>query len=291
MADYTTSANLRSTEMLSGGAIPQPDSAPIADNVFIPVGTMVGIDSSGNATPVSANWIGRPRGIAIATYDNTGVGHAAGAFKVEFHRGVASLDMAGSTDALTAADKGRRCYVVDNHTVARTSSSGDRAIAGTFEGLDDDGTSALVRVGVAGVDDAPAVDIELVAAADLSSSQNLFIKVDSNGKAALAGAGDPAIGVLMNAPGTGAIAIVRVAGIARVIAGGAVTKGAFVASDSAAKAKAAVTAVTDTTSGSDSATTALKGSNVAGIALETGVASSLMSIFLTLSGAVPTTAQ
>lgn len=64
------------------------------------------------------------------------------------------------------------------------------------------------------------------AAADLSASQYCFVKVDSNGRAALAGDGDSPVGVLQDKPGAlGRACSVGTLGKTKVLAGGSVTKG------------------------------------------------------------------
>lgn len=70
------------------------------------------------------------------------------------------------------------------------------------------------------------LNISLVAAADLSAKQFLAIKVDSNGQAAVAAAGDPAIGVLQNNPLAGSPATVQLDGITKAKAGAAIAAGA-----------------------------------------------------------------
>lgn len=134
------------------------------------------------------------------------------------------------------------------------------------------------------------VDITLVAAADLSSSQFLGVKVDSNGKAALAGAGEFAIGVLQNKPTSGQIATVRVAGVTKMVAAGTFNAGVLVTTDSASKATTATGARTNTAD-AGAAADALLGSNVLGVALEAGAANAVIAVALTSSGAIPTTAQ
>lgn len=277
----------RDTPAREGGAIPAADSIPVAASTKIYTGSLVGIDAAGRAVPATATAadkfggaVGRARDMA----DNSS--GAAGAINVELDRGVFHFGNSATTDAITIADRGRPCYVVDDQTVARTSNNGARVVAGIVEDVDADGV--WVRVGsYVGV--TQAIDIHLVAAADLSAKKGFLVKVDTNGKAALAGAGEPAVGVLVNAPAADAIAIVRVAGIARVIAGGVVTKGDRVASDAAGKAKTAVAGKTDT-SDAGGAADPLIGSNVIGVALETGAADALMSMLITPSGAIPTTA-
>lgn len=90
----------------------------------------------------------------------------------------------------------------------------------------------------------PVLDISLEAVADLQTNQYLFIVVDGDGLAALAGDGEPAIGVLQNKPGEatdeeGEAASVRVYGVSKVVAGETIAPGEEVASDGNSKAKVA----------------------------------------------------
>jgi hypothetical protein len=132
-------------------------------------------------------------------------------------------------------------------------------------------------------------DISLVAAADLRSSQFFAVKVDSNGKAALAGAGEQAIGVVQNDPNTDQAATVRVAGVTKMKAGGSITAGARVAVDAAGKAKTAVLGTVNT-SDAGAASDAVVGSAVFGIALEGASNGDIIAVLITHSGVAPTTA-
>lgn len=86
------------------------------------------------------------------------------------------------------------------------------------------------------------LDFTLPAAADLSANQYFIVKVDSSGSAALAGDGEPAIGVLQNEPdAAGKAASIRFAGISKVVAGAAVSAGAQVAPNASGKAVTAAT--------------------------------------------------
>lgn len=69
-------------------------------------------------------------------------------------------------------------------------------------------------------------DLTLVAAADLSAKQYFFVKVDSNGKAAVcAAATDKPVGVLQNKPKSGEPATVRVLGVSKVSSNAALAEG------------------------------------------------------------------
>lgn len=92
-----------------------------------------------------------------------------------------------------------------------------------------------------------AVKITLVAAADLSTKQFYFVKIDSSGKAALcSGATDKPIGVLQNTPASGQEAVVTVVGGTKVIASASLDEGTAIGTTAAGKA-GAKTVGTDTT--------------------------------------------
>ncbi len=133
-------------------------------------------------------------------------------------------------------------------------------------------------------------DITLVAGADLSASQFLAVKLNSSGRAVLAGAGEDAVGVLQSKAGAGLPVTVRVAGITKFIAGDAIAAGARVASDADGKAKTAVAASVNT-SDAGAPADAVAGSFTLGHALEAAAASGVfIAVLLSKSGAVPTTA-
>ena len=92
-----------------------------------------------------------------------------------------------------------------------------------------------------------SLKITLPAGADLSAKQYYFVKVNSSGNAVLcAAATDAPIGVLQNAPISGAEASVLVVGGTKLVAGAAIAAGIKIGTDSAGKADAKV-AGTDTT--------------------------------------------
>lgn len=82
----------------------------------------------------------------------------------------------------------------------------------------------------------PLYNITLEAAADLSNNQYYAVKVDSNGKAALAGAGENAVGILQDVPSQGQAATVMVLGTSKVIYGATVTAGQKLMVDTNGKA-------------------------------------------------------
>lgn len=73
--------------------------------------------------------------------------------------------------------------------------------------------------------------ISLVAAADLSGKQFYAIKIDTNGNAAVAAAGEAGIGILKNNPASGQVASIQVDGISKARAGATIAAGAALASN------------------------------------------------------------
>jgi hypothetical protein len=69
------------------------------------------------------------------------------------------------------------------------------------------------------------------AGADLSTSLNRFVKINSSNQVVLAGSGDKVLGTLFEVAALNGPASVQFGGIAKVIAGAAVAAGARVQSD------------------------------------------------------------
>jgi len=79
-----------------------------------------------------------------------------------------------------------------------------------------------------------AVEISRPTATDLSTKIYLFVKHDASEEIVLAGAGNVAVGVLQNQPNGATVkdtAQVRIGGASLVLAGGAITSGAYIKSD------------------------------------------------------------
>ena len=94
----------------------------------------------------------------------------------------------------------------------------------------------------------PGLKITLEAAADLSSAQFKFVKLDANGKVvAIAAATDVPIGVLQNKPTSGQAAELMVDGVTKLQADAALTPGTAIgtSADGQADAKVAGTDITE----------------------------------------------
>lgn len=275
----------RDTPRMGAAAVIEQLSVPVAAATKIYRGGLVCLNLSGYAVPGSASAVLRAIGRAEATQDNTS--GSAGDLNVEVSRGTFRFANSAGDDAITLADVGQPCYVVDDQTVARTDANGTRSYAGRV--MLKDATGVWVELGVA--PDPRNVDVLLEAGASLASAQYMFVTMDSNGDVVLAdAAGEDCIGVVQNAPASGAVAIVRVAGVTNVIASTSINPGVRLATTSAGKSKAAVAGNYDAT-GNSATDASLDGSFVMGVALTAGTTDTAHQMLLQPMGLIPTTAQ
>jgi hypothetical protein len=280
----TALAAERDTPQMGAAAAILLLAIPLAAATKVYRGGIVCVDITGYGKPAAAGLNLVAVGRAEETVDNTG---SAGAKKVKVRRGTFQFTNGTGDEAITSVDVGRACYLVDDQTVGRTSQNGILSFAGRV--LDVDSSGVWVELGVDA--DPTIVDLLLEAAADLSSSQFLFVEMNSSGDVtACNAAGEDAVGVLQNAPANGAIAIVRVHGTSRVIGSAAINPGVLLATTNAGKSKAAVAASTNT-SDAGAASDALVGSFAMGRALTACAGDgSQHSMFVHPIGAIPTTA-
>lgn len=107
---------------------------PVKAATKIYAGAMVAIDANGWALPAAAVAAHRVIGRAEDTADNSA--GANGAINVRVATGVFRWDNSASTDLIARADIGAPCYVVDDNTVAKTSNSNARPVAGVIFDVD-----------------------------------------------------------------------------------------------------------------------------------------------------------
>lgn len=110
------------------------NSDPVAANKKLLAGTLACLDASGNLTPGAAATGLIARGRVRATVDNSS--GAAGDLSCETEPGTFRWENSGSSDAITRAEIGDDCYIVDNQTVAKTDGSGTRSKAGRIADVD-----------------------------------------------------------------------------------------------------------------------------------------------------------
>lgn len=119
-------------------------SDPVKASSAIYGGALVVLDASGWAVKASTATGLTVRGVAVKAADNSA--GANGDVNVETERGVFRFANSASTDAITRAEIGDVCYIVDDQTVAKTDGSSARSAAGTI--VDVDAQGVWVRVGI-----------------------------------------------------------------------------------------------------------------------------------------------
>ena len=258
------------------------NSAPVAAPTIIYGGSIVALNQAGYVVPASADPTLFVVGVAVATADNSA--GAAADVLVDIERGVFSMNNSSSTSALTDNDIGRVCYAADDNTVARITAIGTLPPVGKVMGFD--GSDVLVEVGLLSQSE-NVHDLLIVAGADLSTTgQTRFVALNSSGAVVLAAtAGQAALGVLLNAPASGAVAVVRRRGLVRMLAEEAITEGVNIAvAVTTGRAKIA------TASSANTGTGVITGSFVMGQALEeSSGAADLFLVDIHPIGAVPGT--
>lgn len=108
---------------------------PVAANTKIYAGSAVALNSAGDAVEPSASATLMCVGVAIETIDNTG--GAAGAKSVTAKLGCFGRKNSTGPDAISKADVGSNAYLVDGATVAKTSATNTRSIAGRISFIED----------------------------------------------------------------------------------------------------------------------------------------------------------
>lgn len=101
-------------------------------------GTLACLNAGGNLVKGIASTTLKCVGVAQQTYDNTA--GAAGAIVGETKVGVyGPFANSAAGDLIAATDVGSDCYIVDDSTVAKTSGSGTRSVAGKVWAVDASG--------------------------------------------------------------------------------------------------------------------------------------------------------
>lgn len=116
---------------------------PVAANVICYEGGIACRDASGNLTPGATATTLVTMGIFTGRADNTG--GAAAAIEASYRPGIYRFDNSATTDDITKAEIGDDCYIVDDQTVAKTSGTNTRSVAGTV--VDVDSLGVWVRLG------------------------------------------------------------------------------------------------------------------------------------------------
>ena len=106
----------------------------VAAGVKIYAGALVALSATGYATPGAVATTLVAAGRAEQQVDNTG--GADGDVTVKITKGVFRFDNSAAADEITIAEIGDDCYIVDDQTVAKTSGTSTRSIAGKIVDVD-----------------------------------------------------------------------------------------------------------------------------------------------------------
>ena len=109
-------------------------NGPVAASKLIYAGALVALDASGNITPGATATTLKGAGRAEERVDNSA--GAAGAKSINFKKGVFCFANSAAGDAITRADIGNDCYIVDDQTVAKTHGTNTRSVAGKVADVD-----------------------------------------------------------------------------------------------------------------------------------------------------------
>lgn len=153
----------RKTDSLLGGAIPEYYDLPMKAATKVFAGAMVQRDASGHAQPAAATAGLVTFGVAQASVDNSA--GSAGAKLVRVAPVPSYFDNSTAGDAITIAQAGSQCFVVDDHTVAKTSDSGARPVAGIVQDVNAAGVLVMF-LGMTGDMDVDATARAAAAVAD-----------------------------------------------------------------------------------------------------------------------------
>jgi hypothetical protein len=112
-------------------------SRGVAAGVKIFQGGLTCLSATGYATPGAVATTLVADGMALATVDNSD--GAAGAVTIEIEKGVFRFKNSAAADAITRAEIGDDCYIVDDETVAKTDGGTTRSKAGEIVDVDAQG--------------------------------------------------------------------------------------------------------------------------------------------------------
>ena len=110
---------------------------PVAAATVIYAGALVAINAAGDAVSFSSATGLKTGGRAERRADNSA--GVAGEISVEVSAGIFRFANSSAADLITRADIGADCYGVDDQTVAKTSGSNTRSIAGKVFDVDAQG--------------------------------------------------------------------------------------------------------------------------------------------------------
>ena len=118
---------------------------PVAANVTIYPGALLALTAAGYATPGAVATTLIADGVAETDVPIVN-GATAGAVTVTVRPGIHQFGNSAAADAITFAEIGDNCYIVDDQTVAKTDGGATRSIAGKI--VDVDAQGVWVKIGI-----------------------------------------------------------------------------------------------------------------------------------------------
>lgn len=141
-------------------ALSGPRNTPERDNIFVPEeqqaktgvifyhGQMVAVDATGFLVPaITSTTLKRFARANLSPerkLDTTALASGAKSVRVEF--GCFRWNNSTAGDLIAQADVGNTCFAVDDNTVAKTSGSATRSVAGTIMAVDTSGVWVQMNV-------------------------------------------------------------------------------------------------------------------------------------------------
>lgn len=168
----------------SSGPLPAKLSMPVKGSTKIYAGSIV-VLNAGYAAPASSALGLVAVGKALATADNSS--GSDGDISVEVQLGAFHFENSSSSDAIAQANVGSYCYLADDQTVALTSNTGARSLAGQILSIDSAGVWVLIGVGnvellsIAALKQAQYMKIAADGAANTATSETAFARVGRTG--------------------------------------------------------------------------------------------------------------
>jgi hypothetical protein len=123
----------RDTHRVEGDLV----SLGVAASKKIYAGSIAAVDANGYATPGATATTLKYLGRAESQADNSS--GSDGDVSVTVRRGIFKWENSSAGDAITDADIGATCYIVDDQTVAKTDGTSTRSAAGKVFKVDSDG--------------------------------------------------------------------------------------------------------------------------------------------------------
>lgn len=115
---------------------------PVAASTTIFQGSLVVLNAGYAAPGTTATGL-----IAVGRAEESATAVAAGSALARVKRGVFKFANSASTDLIAQADVGADCYIVDDQTVAKTSATASRSVAGKVVAVDSDGVWVQIGLG------------------------------------------------------------------------------------------------------------------------------------------------